>query len=362
MLLVVSGADRPGDWAARFGDAVDSPTLVYARHGDQRLELASDGSLLVREDGGPRRDRGQLLNFASSTVRAWKVRVPAERHAALVAGLRAALTAKVSDADGGSQRVGGLPAPSLAMDEVPSSLYVHHLDGQKIGMEVTSNLLELSAPLLAICTELDALCLALVACRETHSLPNPELDEWPEEARRSLPQPSRWQRGVAWARDALGVTEAPREDSGARAAAQAAIDAYYDGPSFAALGQLRPVRHPGADFEPVSFIALCSRTGAQAGALDLRPEGSSGWLSLTSFLPTGNVGRRVEGPQLAAAREALAVGDLRALFRIDPEIVPFYCPACDAPFAASQWRLEQRSASSVAGTCPSGHRRSLCAD
>lgn len=347
-------SDGQGDWAALFGDSIDALTLVYARNGDQRLELAIDGTLTVRDYGGPRRDRGQLLNFVSATVRAWRARVPAGRHAALVGGLRAALAESAA---------GALPEPSLAMDEVPSSLSVHHPNGQQLGAIVPSNLLQGSAPLRAACAELEALCVLLVSCRETRSLPNPELDQWPEEARRSLPQPNGWQRGVAWLRGALGAHDpAPQDDAGARAAAQAAIDAYYRGPAFAALGQLQPVELLGASFEPASFVASCSRTGERAGALDLRPQGSSGWLSLSGFRPTGNVGRRVEGPQLSAAREALAVGDLRALFRLDPEIVPFYCPACDASFAASQWKLEQRSATSVAGTCPSGHRRSLCAD
>lgn len=347
-------ADGQGDWATLFGERIDALTLVYARNGEQRIELASDGTLTVREDGGPRRDRGQLLNFVSATVRAWRGHVPAERHAALVGGLRAALAENASS---------GVPAPSLAMDEVPSSLYVHHPNGRRLGARVPGDLLQGSMSLRTACAELNALCHLIVACRETHSLPNPELDQWPEDARHSIPQPSRLQRSVAWARSALGAKEpAVRVDAGARVALQAALDAYYRGPAFAALGQLQPAPFARASPGQASFVALCSRTGGPVGTLTLRPEGSSGWLSLTGFTPTGNVGRRIEGPEVLAVRVALGAGDLRTLFRVDPEIVPFYCPVCDAAFAASQWQLEQRSATSVAGTCPTGHRRSLCAD
>jgi hypothetical protein len=67
-----------------------------------------------------------------------------------------------------------------------------------------------------------------------------------------------------------------------------------------------------------------------------------------------------------AIRAAIAAVDAAALMRIDPELVPLYCPPCGLVYCVRHWRTwpvfdddlpswfdEQR------GTCPEGHERRM---
>jgi hypothetical protein len=67
-----------------------------------------------------------------------------------------------------------------------------------------------------------------------------------------------------------------------------------------------------------------------------------------------------------AARDAIGEGDAATLFAIDPEIVPLYCPACDAAYCEAHWTSwplydpEQPSwFEELRGTCPKGHERRI---
>lgn len=65
----------------------------------------------------------------------------------------------------------------------------------------------------------------------------------------------------------------------------------------------------------------------------------------------------------AAAAEALRGGDPRALWALDPEWAPFYCPECNACYCRTHWRqvmqFDEGFYDCTYGTCPRGHTRML---
>ena len=68
----------------------------------------------------------------------------------------------------------------------------------------------------------------------------------------------------------------------------------------------------------------------------------------------------VPAEQVAAALES---GDAAALFAIDPEYAPFWCPRCAAAYCPDHYVTKQVYVQgfplSVSGVCPKGHRRML---
>ena len=96
----------------------------------------------------------------------------------------------------------------------------------------------------------------------------------------------------------------------------------------------------------------CSVCGAAAGSIEvgateLRRE------SFTSVLT-----------QRLDARAAAAAGDAAALFALDPELAPFYCPECRAVYCGDHWERwdvfdDDGWHDSIRGRCPRGHERLL---
>jgi hypothetical protein len=98
----------------------------------------------------------------------------------------------------------------------------------------------------------------------------------------------------------------------------------------------------------------CVVCGREAGTIELRGDE----LRRESF--TGVLTQRAS-PE---AREQL--GDPAALYALDPELVPFYCPPCGASYCSDHW--ERRDVfdddapdwhDSIRGRCPRGHERML---
>lgn len=96
--------------------------------------------------------------------------------------------------------------------------------------------------------------------------------------------------------------------------------------------------------------------------------------------PTGSEGARVVAPGLVEAwmtapeargggralRDAIEAADPARLMRIDKELVPLYCPRCQATYCADHWTKRDVFADDfpawfeeVRGKCPQGHERML---
>ena len=69
------------------------------------------------------------------------------------------------------------------------------------------------------------------------------------------------------------------------------------------------------------------------------------------------------GFDLDAALAAIATGDAKALYVIDPEYVPFWCPRCDHSYCARHWvtwdLFDDGFFDEMRGRCPKGHERKL---
>ena len=99
-------------------------------------------------------------------------------------------------------------------------------------------------------------------------------------------------------------------------------------------------------------VHLCSVCGAEAGRLQI--EGDE--LRRTSFTSTLT--------QAATDDVRAAIADAAALYALDLELAPFYCPGCDASYCGEHWRREDVFAEdgahdSIRGTCPQSHERML---
>ncbi|HEU4885532.1 MAG TPA: hypothetical protein VFT45_25030 [Longimicrobium sp.] len=110
----------------------------------------------------------------------------------------------------------------------------------------------------------------------------------------------------------------------------------------------------------------CVRHGTQAGSLHLhRIEGRSEWL----LVEEGFLGKTSRWLGAAAAERVARVlerADAAALYTLDLEYAPFYCPACDAVYCGECWRTFLVFADDLPGfleetrgICPQGHERML---
>lgn len=69
------------------------------------------------------------------------------------------------------------------------------------------------------------------------------------------------------------------------------------------------------------------------------------------------------GASFDEAAAEIDAGDVQALYRLDGEWAPFYCPACEACYCREHWRtwmdFDDGFYDCTWGTCPAGHTRML---
>jgi predicted RNA-binding Zn-ribbon protein involved in translation (DUF1610 family) len=68
-------------------------------------------------------------------------------------------------------------------------------------------------------------------------------------------------------------------------------------------------------------------------------------------------------PPVERVAAALRAGDAAALFAIDPEYAPFWCPRCGASYCGYDYRswvtFDEGFYDATYGVCPEGHEREL---
>ena len=111
-----------------------------------------------------------------------------------------------------------------------------------------------------------------------------------------------------------------------------------------------------------SFI--CSVCPKEAGRLMLLGNAFAPQLSRHSFTSAMVVG--VAADQFEDVRRAIDMRDAKALYALDLEYAPFFCPRCNAVYCGAHWVKwdvfdddNPRYHDSVRGRCPSGHERML---
>ena len=106
----------------------------------------------------------------------------------------------------------------------------------------------------------------------------------------------------------------------------------------------------------------CSRCSESAGVVQLFGAENAAEIVRTSF--TSRLTGRVAAASFEQLRRAIIGGDARALYRLDLEFAPFFCPQCNACFCGAHWWRwdvfdEDGWHDSIRGTCPEGHERML---
>jgi hypothetical protein len=115
---------------------------------------------------------------------------------------------------------------------------------------------------------------------------------------------------------------------------------------------------------PARATFACSVCGQEAGVIRIHAGEGRTELRRESWPGVLILPRSVA--QLDPFLEALAGRNVPALFALDPELTPFYCPTCDASYCSDHWDwwdvwddefVGWRD--SVRGRCPQGHERML---
>ena len=104
----------------------------------------------------------------------------------------------------------------------------------------------------------------------------------------------------------------------------------------------------------------CSLCGKQAGGIHL----SDAEVRRESW--PGVMIQPVGAGMRARLEAALAARDIPTVFALEPELTPFWCPACGVSYCSEHWDWwdvwDEELATwrdSVRGSCPQGHERML---
>jgi peptidoglycan hydrolase-like protein with peptidoglycan-binding domain len=105
----------------------------------------------------------------------------------------------------------------------------------------------------------------------------------------------------------------------------------------------------------------CELCGAPAGSVSIDHEGHA---YRTGF--TGSMNLPLREQDAESLRRALTFADPAAVFAIDYELMPWWCPQCETSYCGEHWDHwaiydpDQPSwLESIHGICPKGHRRKL---
>ena len=108
----------------------------------------------------------------------------------------------------------------------------------------------------------------------------------------------------------------------------------------------------------------CSLCGKEAGVIRFHREAGRTEVRRESW--PGVLIQPVGGAMLAELEAALAARDVPAIFALEQELTPFWCPMCSASYCSDHWDWwdvwDDEWAGwrdSVRGRCPQGHERML---
>lgn len=107
----------------------------------------------------------------------------------------------------------------------------------------------------------------------------------------------------------------------------------------------------------------CARHAQEAGTIRVHRGWQTGsWVVVVeSFVCKEH--RRVDEREGESLQDAIGSKDLRWIYTLDTDYVPFYCAECDLAYCSSCWgrrpAIEQEAddENPLLGTCPEGHQR-----
>jgi hypothetical protein len=105
------------------------------------------------------------------------------------------------------------------------------------------------------------------------------------------------------------------------------------------------------------YTFLCRVCGKSAGTVQVR----AGEILIWSV---GNLGAAIKAKDQKRVLAAVIAGDAGALYALDVDFAPFFCPSCRACYCDEHWEQEDSFEADgwfdcVWGTCPRGHKRIL---
>jgi len=120
---------------------------------------------------------------------------------------------------------------------------------------------------------------------------------------------------------------------------------------------MRKARNP-----VVKATFRCSVCGRLAGSVQLVGTHEEARIRRKSF--TSMMTGRIDAQGFEKLRRALVEHDAHAVYELDHEYMPFYCPACDACYCLDHWDRwdvfdEDGWHDSIRGRCPRNHERML---
>lgn len=107
----------------------------------------------------------------------------------------------------------------------------------------------------------------------------------------------------------------------------------------------------------------CRSCGETAGIVEVVPSpvNTGNRLVVSVFSSLWDESR--QGQTMVDAIAAIDARDARALYLLDFEWAPFYCPDCDCAFCQAHWSLQidfdEGFYDCIWGACPAGRRRKL---
>ena len=150
-----------------------------------------------------------------------------------------------------------------------------------------------------------------------------------------------------------------------------------------AAPRLPPPVGPGDTWDPITVSFPCDRCGANAGTLTLLPPFSPDPHASLPDTPPGmdrllveTVRLSIDGPvttthhflpqmniDIARLDAALRAGDVRSLYEMDIEYVPFWCRSCAKNYCRNCWVVwvvyDESFYDCTRGRCPMNHERTL---
>jgi hypothetical protein len=115
--------------------------------------------------------------------------------------------------------------------------------------------------------------------------------------------------------------------------------------------------------EPAATEYRCALCGQVAGRVEVVPSPVNPGNRLVLSVFTSMWEEASPRATYAAAAEALRGGDPRALWALNAEWAPFYCPECNACYCRAEWNeameFDEGFYDCTYGTCPRGHTRLL---
>ncbi len=107
---------------------------------------------------------------------------------------------------------------------------------------------------------------------------------------------------------------------------------------------------------------MCSRCRHSAGTVQMFVSGNRAEVVRDSF--TSRFSACVSAASIEHVHHAIVTGNAHALYSIDLEYAPFFCPECNLCYCGAHcWRRdvfdEDGFHDCIRGTCPEGHERML---